>query len=325
MDLATGFWRAKVLSIASEIGLFELLAGTPLPEEEIRRHVGLHPRGSHYFLEALTVMGLLERQGGRYGNTPLAQTYLVPGQPHYFGGFIRLNDRTLNPSWNDLADTLRTGEPRNKMHGDPVMHLSLDNEGWDNLWGAFDQFNEVVGEVLVKLDWSGCSSFLDVGGSRGNLAAKLVQSHPHLKAAVFDLPYNRPTFDRHMGRLGTAGLVEFKAGDFLKDSLPQADIMIMGHALHNWETAQQRMLLGKVYQALPPGGVLHLYDQMIDEENPELFSLLLSLNGLVRTYSGGEYMISEAHGWLRDAGFDKIETRGVGVPRDTLLSAHKAA
>ena len=42
--------------------------------------------------------------------------------------------------------------------------------------------------------------------------------------------------------------------------------MMMGHILHDWDLAEKRMLIGKAYEALPPGGALIVYEAMIDDD-----------------------------------------------------------
>jgi hypothetical protein len=58
-------------------------------------------------------------------------------------------------------------------------------------------------------------------------------------------PTPRPT--------GVADRLTFHPGDFFADPLPGADVIIMGHILHDWDLAQKRTLIAKAHAALPPG------------------------------------------------------------------------
>jgi hypothetical protein len=63
-------------------------------------------------------------------------------------------------------------------------------------------------------------------------------------------------------------------------------------------------LLAKAHSALPPGGALIVYDQMIDDERRENASgLLTSLNMLIETPGGFDYTGADCRRWMAEAGF----------------------
>ena len=70
MQLGLGFWGSKTLLSAIEIGLFTELAKDPLDFETLSERLMLHPRSARDFLDALVALGMLERDGDRYANTP---------------------------------------------------------------------------------------------------------------------------------------------------------------------------------------------------------------------------------------------------------------
>ena len=98
--------------------------------------------------------------------------------------------------------------------------------------------------------------------------------------------------------------MRFQAGDFFKDPLPKADVIIMGHILHDWDLAEKKRLISKAFDAIPAGGAFVALDCVIDDDrrqNP--FPLLISLNMLIETPGGFDYCGSDCCGWLREAGF----------------------
>src|SRR5687768_1104270 len=70
MHLGIGFWGSKALLSAIELGLFTALAKGPCDADTLRRQLGLHPRSSRDFFDALVALGMLKRSGQRYANTP---------------------------------------------------------------------------------------------------------------------------------------------------------------------------------------------------------------------------------------------------------------
>jgi len=81
----------------------------------------------------------------------------------------------------------------------------------------------------------------------------------------------------------------------------------MGRILHNWDLATKQLLIRKAARALPRGGALIVYDNVIDDERRHrAHSLLASLNMLIDTPSGFEFTERDCIGWLREAGFHNI-------------------
>ena len=112
-----------------------------------------------------------------------------------------------------------------------------------------------------------------------------------------------------------AGRVRFEAGGFFKDPLPSADVLIMGHILHDWNLEQKRELLAKAYAALPAGGALIIHEALIDDErNQNAFGLLMSLNMLIETPGGFDYTGRDCQSWMRAAGFHQTWVRHLVGP-----------
>ena len=108
----------------------------------------------------------------------------------------------------------------------------------------------------------------------------------------------------HVAAHGLADRSRFYPGDFLREPLPTADVLIMGHILHDWDLDQKRELLAKAHAALAAGGAPIVYDMMIDDERRRnAAGLLMSLNMLIETPGGFDYTGADCTGWLRDAGF----------------------
>ena len=98
--------------------------------------------------------------------------------------------------------------------------------------------------------------------------------------------------------------MSFTAGDFFKDPLPTADVIVFGRILHNWDLATKTMLLQKAYDALPPAGAAIVYDLLIDDDrSAEPTGLLSSLNMLLWTAAGFGYTGADCVGWMRETGF----------------------
>ena len=115
MQLARAFWGSKTLLSAVELGLFtELAEAARSTPRSSRERLGLHPRGARDFFDALVALGMLEREDGRYRNTPETDLFLDRAKPSYIGGMLEMANERLYPFWGALTEGLRTGQPQNE-------------------------------------------------------------------------------------------------------------------------------------------------------------------------------------------------------------------
>ncbi|MFE3140618.1 methyltransferase [Streptomyces scopuliridis] len=313
IQLGMAFGSAKILLTAVELRLFTRLDESgPATEEEVRERLELHPRGSREFLNALVKLGLLVRDDGRYGNSESASTYLVKGRRTYVGRFLERSNNVLYKAWDGFTESLKTGESQIEGAGDDNMfkHLYKNEDQMRDFVAMMDALNWTVGPELAKeFDWSSVSTVTDVGGARGNLAATLIEAHPHLTATVFDLPAVLPAYEDHIGGLGLKDRIAFEGGDFFTDPFPPSDVIVIGHVLEDWPPERRRLLVRKAFEALAPGGTLLVYDPMLDDELSPLTNLLTSLTMLVVTHGGSEYAVDDCLTWLTEAGFAETSAK----------------
>lgn len=309
LQLGLGFWGPKVLLSAVELGLFTELAGGPLDEATLFDRLKLHPRAAKDFLDALVSLGMLQRNGTQYSNTAETDFFLDRAKPSYVGGMLEMVNARLFGFWNHLTEALRTGQPQNEaktnptaspfdaLYGDPArLRLFLQGMTGISLGAA-----RVIAE---KFPWEKYQTFMDVGGAQGALPVQVALAHPHLTGGNFDLPVVGPVFEEYVAGFGLQGRLKFQPGDFFKDPLPSADVLVMGHILHDWNLEQKRRLIARAFDALPPGGSLLIYEALIDDDRRQnTFGLLMSLNMLIETPGGFDYTGADCCGWLKAAGF----------------------
>lgn len=321
LRLGNAFCDAQALLTATELDLFSTLHGAPATEEQIRERLGLHGRGLRDLLTLLTALGLLERAADdTYGNAAGADRYLVRGSENYIGGFLLRAKRNLYPAWGLLGEALRSGS---KQSAGDFAEVTRRPELLRQFIGMMDALTQQLAPELSKaIDWSAYASMLDVGGCRGNLAGHLVKAHPHLTGHVFDLPAMHPHFDEHIAGMGLTGAVTFHGGDFFQDPLPSADVVILGHVLHDWDERQRAELIGKAYAAVNPGGLLLVYDRMLGDDAGLIENLVISLDMLLVTDGGSEYPAEEIHEHARAAGFATTSQQSLS-DYDTLVICRK--
>ena len=308
LQVGLGFWASKTLLSAVEMEVFTELAKHPADLETLQGRLGLHPRGARDFLDTLVALKFLERREGRYYNTPTTDLFLDKRKPSYVGGMLEMANHRLYGFWGHLTTALRTGLPQNEIREgtpNPFDALYAEPARLKEFLRAMSGVSRGANMTIArKFPWSQYRVAVDVGTAQGDLITQVALANPHIEGIGFDLPEVGPIFEEYIEAKGLAGRVKFAPGSFLDQRLPKADVVMMGHILHDWNLEIKRMLVRKAYEALPEGGAYIVYESIIDDDRSQnAFGLLMSLNMLIETSDGFDYTGSDCQGWMKEAGF----------------------
>jgi hypothetical protein len=325
-EVGLGFWPAKTLLTAVELGLFTALGATAMTGEELRDTLGLSPRANPDFFDALVALRFLERDGdgpsARYRNTEEAAAFLDRNRPTYIGGFLEMANARLYRFWGDLTEALRTGRPQNEVkHSGASMFEELYRDPrrlemfMDAMTGIsasnFTAFAE-------RFDFSFYRTLCDVGGATGQLSMIVARRHPHLRCITADLPAVTPIAARKIAAAGLADRVEARSVDIFAEPLPSADVITMGMILHDWNLERKMHLIRAAHAALPEGGAFVVIENLIDDARREnAFGLMMSLNMLIEFGDAFDFTAADFFAWCRRVGFRRTEV----IPLDGPASA----
>lgn len=297
LDLIEAFRRSKTMFAAVDLGIFD--GQRPGDCKELGR-----------LMDACVSLGLLEKRGDAYVNTPDADKYLRSDSPDTLTGYILYSNQALYPMWGHLEDAVREGTHRWKQtfgfEGPIFSHFFRTEAAMREFQKGMHGFGRLSSPAVVAaFDLSRFHRLVDLGGGTGHLAQAARERYPNLQTAVFDLPGVARMFP------GTI------AGDFFTDPLPEADLFSLGRILHDWSEEKIHKLLDKIYRALPAGGGLLIAEKFLDPQN--VSAHMQSLNMLVVT-EGRERTAGEYASLLRAAGFSSVETHQTGTPLDAILA-----
>ncbi|MEV8506961.1 methyltransferase [Actinoplanes sp. NPDC051475] len=317
MELTTGLWASQTLAAAEHLGLFTVLSrsgGASVAETAHR--LGIEERPAEILLTACAALDLLSRDGGRYVNTPLAETYLVRGGQYYFGDYVRMLTEYVYPGWTRLADAIHANAPARVTTREQQEIFEATTRPkifWDGLYPLSALTARALAEAV---DLEDVTSVLDVGGGNAAFAIELCRFYPELRATVFDLPFVcRHTADR-VADAGLSERVALHPGDFFADAdLPGGhDAILLSMILHDWDEPRNAELLAKCHRALPSGGLLMISELLVDDDKTgPRDAALMSMNMLVGTW-GRNYTVAEYRDWLAAAGFTGIRTVRFSAP-----------
>jgi hypothetical protein len=323
VKIGYAFREAKTLLSALELDVFTVLACGPLGLDELAAGTGVHQRGARDFFDALVSLRLLERDSaGRYGNTPETDRYLDRGKPCYIGGDLEFaNSRQFGP-WSLFSEALRSGKPQSGARGtENYRAYYADAAVLDNVAKGMTGGTLRVAEAIARcFPWRDYATLIDVGTAQGCLPVRIALAHPHIVGGGTDLPAMSGLFDAYVQQHGLGDRLQFHPGDFFQEPLPQADVIVMGRVLHNWDLAAKTLLLKKAYDALPKGGALIVYERFIDDERrTNTAGFMASLNMLVMTAGGFDYSGADCTAWMTDIGFNHVEMTSLTAEQSMLV------
>lgn len=322
MDLANAYFDSCVLFASAELGVFEALARLGFATgDSVAKEIGLDLRGAALLLNACVAVGLLEKSGDQYTNTPTSNAFLVPGKPGDLTKAIRYN-QDIYGAWQRLSQLARTGAPVEK----PELHLGEDAERTRRFVMSMHGRVLAIGRpVLAKLNLAGARQLLDVGGGPGTYSVLISQANPEIKCTVLDLPDVMAIAKELIAQQGASDRVSTLAGDYHTTAFPSGnDVVNFFGVLHQESPESIGELFKRAYASLNPGGTIYVMDMMTDASHTQpKFSALFAVTMALTTKDGWVFSSAELQGWLEEAGFVNFEVSPLGVLPHWLASARK--
>jgi SAM-dependent methyltransferase len=300
---------AAAVQAAERLGVLARLDRSPVTAGELAAASAVSEHGARLLLAALAGLGLAERVGGG------AWRAVVPDLAGLAG---------MSRMWAGLDGALREGRPL--VAGDtPDGAAALYPGAVGHLGAMLAAVAERAAGLLPP-----AARVLDVGAGAAPWSLAVAARDPACLVTAVDLPAVVHATRRAVREAGRGRQFRFLAGDLFDVELGCGtyDLAIAGNLCHLFDEAANRRLLGRLYDALRPGGTLAVMDVIPDEdEQPRpRWVALYELGLLLRTASGRVHPLAAYIGWLRDAGFEPPEPhRLVDQAQAVLLVARKPA
>lgn len=315
LAIAGGFMSAKHLFAASELGIFEALAEGPTDLAGLTARTGLTQRPARISADAMVALGLLEKPGGVYTNGPAAAAFLAGAGPVDLRPLLRFWDKISYPAWLDLANTLG--------HGPKQEIVELDESLQAIASAGIEAFQSGPSATLPEVvDLPDSCRLLDIGGGTGSWSLALADSHPGLRATVFELPGVAGVARERITGAGLADRVDVVAGDATADALPAGfDTFLLANVVHYWSPDQNRELLRRIRDAAEPGARILLVDFWTDATHTEPFVAAMMAGEFAAHLENGDvYSVDEARSWLDATGWRFTAHTHVTGPMSVLIA-----
>jgi SAM-dependent methyltransferase len=308
-NIAFGFMASKALFVALHCNLFSLLSNKQLSSIELAKLAQVPENRISTICTALTSIGLLIREDGKYKNSIGSKKYLVKGSKYDFGDYLRLQiDRQMYGFMQQLE-----GVVTNNMNKDDIDSYAkwMENEKEAHLYSESQHAGSLgPGLTLSRMiDFSKINTLLDVAGGTGGFAIRLCEQYPKLNVTIIDFPNVIKLGIKKVSEAGLSDRINFMGCDALEYNWPprKFDAVLMSYLYNGVPGDEIPKLATKAFSVIKPGGIYIIHDFMVeDDRNGPHLAALWQLQHLAFTPTAKSITPSWVTKVMKDAGFSEI-------------------
>ena len=310
MRISSAYWHSSVLHVANALGVFTQLKDGPATARDLAKRCDADERGIELILIACVGLGLLVKQGDKFGNGSIAETFLVEGGQRYQGGIVSMFADWVIP-WANLKDAVVTGRPVvEKQHdkGDEATRTYI----MGMLYRGIPQAQLLAQELPL----TGRKKLLDVGGGPGIFPIILTEKNSGLKADVLDLPQTLRVTKDIIKDFDAQDRVKTKEGNYLIDPFGEGyDVVLLSSMISQEGPDVIKEIIKKSFDAHTSGGMLMIQEQFLEtDKSGPLLAALIGINQLIHTPAGRAYSAKEVADWAAEIGFKDLSFRPLPEP-----------
>jgi SAM-dependent methyltransferase len=304
-------WEARaasaLLAASVELGVLDRLEHGPVDAAALARDCGIREETAPALLSALASLGLANpaRGGAFVGATDDLKWFLE-----------------LLVRWDSFADGLRH-RPEIPAEAPP----GADEAFYRTVGPLAVLCRPAVGTAIEQLGGAG-PRVLDLGAGAAPWSLALAAADPNVSVTAVELPAVVPVTRDAVAEAGRQAQFDVVEEDMFKVTFDDGsfDVVILGNVCHLFDEATNRRLFDRAARWLAPGGTVAVIDFLPNERRDGPRDVVLYAVELVRRTPAGQlYPFSSYAGWLREAGFERIErTELTHYPPITLVRARRA-
>jgi SAM-dependent methyltransferase len=307
----------ELLRTAITLGVFDCLS-VPRTAEDAASDLATHPTNTEHLLNALVTLGCLSKLNGCFVNTSLAETFLTADKDTSVGESLLFMDNWIRPVLDGgMLDLVRNG---------PSKVEPVDSEAvWEaGAWASLNhsrcgRAQRLAAYVAALPEFPSFSRILDLGAGPGIIGIAVTAAHPTLRCFLVDRPAVCKVAEAVVAEYGLQYRIQTIRADYMNDPFGSDYDFIMANYTLNFYRDRLDEIVGKVYQALTPGGVFMVTSDALTQEKTAPAATVMSwlptwLQGTDMSFERG--VITNA---MREAGFVSTESQ---LLDDIELEAH---
>ncbi|MFH2000163.1 MAG: methyltransferase [Planctomycetota bacterium] len=295
--LSSGFMPARVLLTGVELKVFDAIGKKSLSAAEVAKLTRTHAESMERLLNALVGLGVLNKKGDEFQNTPSSLTHLIEEAPEPLLHIMQ-HRGNMWQTWSHLDEIVKTG------HVPERRRTKKTQESFIKGMADVGILSAAATARLLKHELTSAGRLLDVGGGPAVYACEFARHAPNLKVTVFDLPGPLAIARETIRCAGLQSRVKVKEGDVLKSPSLGAgyDLVFMSNLIHSFKRPVAADLIRKAAKAMKKSGHMIIKDFYIKRQGTApVFSALFSINMLVAD-AGDCFTRTEVEQWMTDAG-----------------------
>jgi hypothetical protein len=306
LQMATAHWVSRLLYLAVQMNLADLLAPGPRTASELARPTSTHAPSLHRLMRTLASIGLFtEDSAQRFALTPLGETLRsdVPGSMR--APILVLAGGFFTQPLDELFYSVQTGKTAfEKAFGMPLFEWLASHPADASAFSAtmVAVHGAEPAAVAEAYDFSQFETIVDVGGATGNLLSAILVRHRKPCGVLFDLPHVVVDAPALLASRSVSDRVTIEAGSFFENVPAGGNVYLLSHIIHDWNEMECLTILGNCRRAMRHDDRLLIIEMVLpggDTPHPgKMFDIImLAIPG------GRERNEAEYQALLEKAGF----------------------
>lgn len=297
--------RTEALKTGIELEVFTAIGEGNTTAAEIAKRCEASEKGIRILCDFLTIMGLLTKEGDRYGLTIDSAAFLDKRSPAYIGGATEfMCSELLTQGAKHMTEAVRKGGTALEDEGT----VGPDNPVWVTFAHAMAPLMALPAQLIANLVDPNADQklrILDIAAGHGMFGISFATRNTQAEVTALDWTNVLAVAKGNAQKAGVADRYKTIEGSaFDVDFGTGYDLILLTNFLHHFDPPTCETLLRKVRAALADGGRVVTLEFIPNEDRvtpPDAASFSVMM--LVSTPSGDAYTFAELEQMFSTAGF----------------------
>ena len=319
------YQRTAAIKAAVELDVFTAIAEGAHTPEELAARCETAERGMRILCDYLVIVGLLTKEGWRYGLTPDSALFLDRRSQAYLGGTLEfLLSPMITGAFEDLAAVVRRGGTLMDEGGT----VAPDNPIWVKFARAMVPMMAMPAQGIARLingSDGGEMKVLDIAAGHGIFGIAIARQNPDAEITALDWPGVLGVAKENARAAGVGDRYRTIEGSAFEADFGEGyDVVLLTNFLHHFDPPTCESLLRKVHASLAEGGRAVTLEFVPNEDrvSPPV-AATFSMTMLGTTPSGDAYTFKEFERMFRNAGFSHSEIHTLVATPETAIISYK--
>lgn len=217
-ELLIGSRISIALRVVAEHQIADRLAAGPQTIEVLSSATGIPAHTLRRLMRGLADIGVFEETSeGRFANTDVSAYMRTDATPSLREMILILNDDAVLQGWQQLPAVLQSGAPSfAAANGMSFFHYIAADPTRSATMGKFmvGIYGAEGPKIAAGYPFGRFNTLIDIGGGQGHIVAEILQQHPTMQGALFDLPPTAEVARNFLAGQGLSHRCDVYAGDF---------------------------------------------------------------------------------------------------------------